>query len=141
MVVTNRQAMKLWRAGRTIFIDIFPRAPKPGNLHKETVWRPMPHKNIPGSHWIANVGFGVLSPELQSYFQRSLARLTNDNKAAAILFYCLADCWMSWNAAKRALALGYKTVFWYPEGTDGWAAFGGRLERSEPLPMERPKQD
>jgi rhodanese-related sulfurtransferase len=27
---------------------------------------------------------------------------------------------MSWNAAKRILAMGYTNVAWYPEGTDGW---------------------
>ncbi len=37
-----------------------------------------------------------------------------------VLFFCLAECWMSWNAAKRALEYGYSNVFWYPEGTDGW---------------------
>ena len=35
---------------------------------------------------------------------------------------------MSWNAAKRALALGYTHVAWYPEGTDGWAAADLPLE-------------
>jgi rhodanese-related sulfurtransferase len=28
---------------------------------------------------------------------------------------------MSWNAAKRLVAMGYANVAWYPEGTDGWA--------------------
>ena len=42
---------------------------------------------------------------------------------------------MSWNAAKRALALGYKNVGWYPEGTDGWKAAGLPLESAEPTPM------
>jgi hypothetical protein len=42
---------------------------------------------------------------------------------------------MSWNAAKRALALGYKNVAWYPEGTDGWAAAALPLVTSEPHPM------
>ena len=36
---------------------------------------------------------------------------------------------MSWNAAKRALALGYAHVAWYPEGADGWAAAGLPLEK------------
>jgi rhodanese-related sulfurtransferase len=40
---------------------------------------------------------------------------------------------MSWNAAKRAIGLGYRNVIWYPDGTDGWAAAGLPLERREPL--------
>ena len=31
------------------------------------------------------------------------AALTGDDKAQPVLFFCLQDCWMSWNAAKRAL--------------------------------------
>ena len=37
-----------------------------------------------------------------------------------IVIYCLRDCWMSWNAAKRAMTMGYRNVVWYPDGTDGW---------------------
>ena len=42
---------------------------------------------------------------------------------------------MSWNAAKRALSYGYSRVYWYPEGTDGWAAAGGELTEATPVPM------
>ena len=38
------------------------------------------------------------------------------------------------NAAKRALALGYTNVAWYPEGSDGWAAAGLPLEKRTPEP-------
>ena len=41
-------------------------------------------------------------------------------------------CWMSWNAAKRAVALGYTGVNWFPEGSDGWVAAGGDLVTAEP---------
>jgi rhodanese-related sulfurtransferase len=41
---------------------------------------------------------------------------------------------MSWNAAKRALAMGYSNVAWYPEGTDGWAAADLPLQQATPVP-------
>ena len=41
---------------------------------------------------------------------------------------------MSWNAAKRALALGYADVAWYRDGTDGWSAALLPLEDSTPQP-------
>ena len=41
-----------------------------------------------------------------------------------LVIYCQADCWMSWNAAKRALSYGYPNVAWYPDGTDGWERAG-----------------
>jgi rhodanese-related sulfurtransferase len=39
---------------------------------------------------------------------------------------------MSWNAAKRALAMGYANVAWYPDGTDGWADADLPLEQATP---------
>ena len=136
-VVSDREAMRLWKSRRTLFIDVMPRPPKPAGLPAGTLWRPAARRNIPGSVWLANVGFGVLSPQFEAYFKSSLARLTGGDRAKLLLFYCLADCWMSWNAAKRALAWGYARVFWYPEGTDGWTAAGGaELEASEPVPLE-----
>jgi PQQ-dependent catabolism-associated CXXCW motif protein len=50
------------------------------------------------------------------------------------VIYCLRDCWMSWNAAKRALAMGYSNVVWYPEGTDGWEEWGLPLQEIQPEP-------
>jgi rhodanese-related sulfurtransferase len=40
---------------------------------------------------------------------------------------------MSWNAAKRALAMGYTNVAWYPEGTDGWEAAALPLQQATPV--------
>ena len=134
-VVLTEEVMDLHEAGGVIFIDVLPRPPKPKKLAADVVWRPRKRSNIPGSVWLPNVGFGALNPETEIYFQDNLTRLTKGDKSAAILIYCLADCWMSWNAAKRALSYGYSTVYWYPEGTDGWQGFGNEVERSEPVPM------
>jgi rhodanese-related sulfurtransferase len=41
---------------------------------------------------------------------------------------------MSWNAAKRALQLGYSNIAWYREGTDGWLAAGLPLVTITPEP-------
>jgi rhodanese-related sulfurtransferase len=41
---------------------------------------------------------------------------------------------MSWNAAKRALTMGYHKVAWFPDGTDGWEARGLPLQEAEPAP-------
>jgi rhodanese-related sulfurtransferase len=45
---------------------------------------------------------------------------------------------MSWNAAKRAAAIGYSNVAWFPEGTDGWLAAILPLQDATPEP--RPSQ-
>ncbi len=73
-------------------------------------WHRLARSHAPkhrGGHWLPNVGYGVLTPEFESYFKTRLAQLTGNDLAKPVLFYCLRDCWMSWNAAKRALAWGY----------------------------------
>jgi PQQ-dependent catabolism-associated CXXCW motif protein len=83
------------------------------------------------------VGFGALSTELDNYFKDNLQRLSNSDKSSNIVFYCLADCWMSWNAAKRAAhEYGYANVYWYPDGTTGWEAQNLPVEPSMPIAME-----
>jgi len=122
-------------AGQAILVDVLPRPPKPAGLPESMIWQERPRRNIPGSVWLVNTGFGALSEEAEGYFKDNLERLTGGDRAKTLVIYCLADCWMSWNAAKRALAYGYSDVHWYPEGTDGWTAAGLPVETSEPVPM------
>lgn len=124
-VVDPAQAEDLWEQAKdgAVFIDVYPKPPKP-KLPEGTVWREPKHESIKHAFWLANVGFGVLSKEFDAYFREGLARLTGGDKAKTIVFFCLRDCWMSWNAAKRALEYGYRDVVWFPDGTDGWKDFG-----------------
>ena len=49
------------------------------------------------------------------------------------MFYCARNCWMSWNAARRAVVeLGYTSVYWYPDGPDGWREAGHELAQAVP---------
>jgi PQQ-dependent catabolism-associated CXXCW motif protein len=127
-VVTTAEAEKLWREKGAIFLDVMPRLPKPEKLPKGTIWRDKPRANIPGSIWLANAGYGALSADMDAYFQKGLAAQTGGDKTRRILFYCMTDCWMSWNAARRAIAWGYSAVLWYPEGADGWGKHGLPLD-------------
>ena len=96
---------------------------------------PKPFRQIPGSVWLPNVGLGALTPELEGYFRTRLDALTKGDRGRGLLFYCLADCWMSWNAAKRALEMGYGRVYWFRDGVDGWAEAGLPTEEAKPVPM------
>lgn len=137
-VLTTAETEAIWRAKSGAFIDVMPRAPKPKNLPAGTVWRDAPRKNIPGSIWLPDTGYGALAPAMDGYFEGGLARASHGDKAALLVIYCLADCWMSWNAAKRALAYGYSNIAWYPEGTDGWEL--AKLPTEEAQPEPRPEQ-
>ena len=128
-VIEAEEARPLLRDNAAVFIDVYPRAPKPPNLPKNTVWRDPPHMSIQGAHWLPNVGYGVLAPHVASYFKTHLKRLTGGVKAKPVVFFCLKDCWMSWNAAKRAISWGYSSVIWFSEGTDGWQEAGEKLTR------------
>jgi PQQ-dependent catabolism-associated CXXCW motif protein len=136
-VLTTAQAVELWKAKAAIFIDALARPPKPEGLPKNVVWRDPPRKDIPGSIWLANVGFGELAASMEQYFEQGLARATEGDKSRPLVFYCRRDCWASWNAAKRALTLGYRDVFWYRDGTTGWEEAGQPLELREPEPLTR----
>jgi len=92
-------------------------------------------ENIPGSIWLPNIGYGTLDPTMSAYFEDHLDRLTGGDRDRAVVFYCFVDCWMSWNAAKRALEFGYRRVIWYPDGTDGWKEIDAPLEPSTPVPL------
>ena len=132
-VIDTGEAERLWRAKAALFVDVLPRDVKPANLAPGTVWRDKPRDHLPGSAWLPNVGYGALSEPVDGYFRRNLEALTAGRREAPLVFYCLTDCWMSWNAAKRAMAYGYSDVAWYPQGSDGWAKAGLPLERATPL--------
>ena len=119
-VVTTAQVEALWQDKAAIFIDVMPRAPRPPNLPPRTIWRDRPRSNIPGSIWLPDTGYGELAPVTEDYLRQNLAQVTGGDRTKLLVIYCLRDCWMSWNAAKRILATGYTNVAWYPEGTDGW---------------------
>ncbi|KAA0968601.1 PQQ-dependent catabolism-associated CXXCW motif protein [Aureimonas fodinaquatilis] len=131
-VLDTAEAAALWKAGSAKFVDVMPRAPKPANLPKGTIWRPAERRGIPGSIWLVDTGYGDLAQSVESYFQHGLQTATSSNLAQPVVFYCQRNCWMSWNAARRAVHLGYTQVKWYPEGTDGWAEAGFPLEVHEP---------
>lgn len=134
-VVDPAGATELWDSKGAVFVDVLPRPPRPAGLAEGTVWKPPVRRNIPGSTWLANVGFGKINPAVEAYFRSNLEKLSGGDRAAPLLFYCLAKCWMSWNAAKRALEWGYTSVYWFPEGTDGWTAQGRETAVSEPVPL------
>jgi quinoprotein dehydrogenase-associated probable ABC transporter substrate-binding protein/PQQ-dependent catabolism-associated CXXCW motif protein len=130
--VTTAELRALIAAERPVLVDVMPAPRKPAAT---SLWLPPRRDSLPGSAWLANTGYGDPTPEFQQYFEAHLARLTAGDRTRTVVFYCAADCWMSWNAAKRALALGYARVVWYPEGADGWAAAGLPLAAAEPVAM------
>ena len=123
MVTTEEARALLGRPG-VVWVDMLPAPRRPEGLPPGALWRPSPRLGIPGSIWLPEAGHGALPPDIEAWFRGSLGRATGGDLGRPVVFYCLADCWMSWNGAKRAAAWGYREVLWYPDGTDGWEAAG-----------------
>ena len=64
---------------------------------------------------------GDFNDTVQQQFGQMLMQLTQGNKQVPIVTYCQGpQCWMSYNAALRAIALGYRNVLWYRGGLEAW---------------------
>jgi len=136
-VITTAQAESLWQDKAAIFVDVMPRAPRPPNLPAGTIWRDRPRLNIPGSLWLPDTGYGEIAPATEDYLRSNLERAIDGDRTKLLVIYCLKDCWMSWNAAKRILAMGYINVAWYPEGTDGWTDALLPVVDAQPAPADK----
>ncbi len=134
--LTTAEAEALWKSKEAVFVDVLPHVPRPSNLAEGTIWREKPRDDIPGSIWLPDTGYGALAPETEAYLRAGLVAATGGDLNRKIVFYCLKDCWMSWNAAKRAKTFGYAQVYWYPWGTEGWAEAGLPLEDRKPYPRD-----
>ena len=134
-VVSTAEAERLWQDQSAVFVDVLPRPPRPANLPAGTLWRDKPRLNIPGSIWLPDTGYGALAAATEDYLRRNIERATAGDHAKLLVIYCLRDCWMSWNAAKRILSMGFANVAWYPDGTDGWTEELLPLADAQPEPM------
>jgi PQQ-dependent catabolism-associated CXXCW motif protein len=120
----------LEQSPRPLLIDVYRRQWLQGRFIEDTL-----HENLPGSHWLANTGDGELTPQWQDYFTDNLKKLTAGDPTQPLVFYCRSDCWLSWNAVKRAATLGYKTLYWYRDGVDAWQAANLPVTPARPEPF------
>jgi PQQ-dependent catabolism-associated CXXCW motif protein len=131
-VVHTSELQRLIAAEHPVLIDVLPAPAPPPDARPGLPRLPLVHSDIPGSIWLADVGRGALAPSTETRFRARLAAATAGRLSAPTVFYCLRQCWMSWNAAKRAVLLGYTHVFWYPDGVDGWQEAGLPTKANQP---------
>ena len=123
--------------GGAVVIDVIPAHRAPATLPEGQAWFPPPHRGIAGALWLPDTGFGTLAPVTERYLVDHLERATGGNRAHPIVFYCRIDCWMSWNAAKRAVSGGWTNVHWYRDGIEDWELEGFPFEDLVPEPGPR----
>ena len=123
-------------------VAMLKQSPKPALLDVQPVtWNRVflqkePRLNIPGSTWTPNVGLGEIDDDWRQYFATHLQRITDNNKGYPVVIYCRADCWMSWNALKRAHGWGYSNLYWYRDGSDGWIEHDYKTAAATPIPFK-----
>ncbi|MNF34795.1 Inner membrane protein YgaP [compost metagenome] len=117
-------------ADQPVLIDVFRRPWLHGQFVSDEA-----HQNIPGSLWLANVGEGTAEAPWLDYFSHYLKQASGGDHARALVLYCKSDCWLSWNASKRAAALGYTRLYWYRDGIDAWQQAGLPVQTATPEPL------
>lgn len=125
-------AIELARSRRAILIDV---TPAEGAIRDASSgrWRlATPHETIPGAHWFPEAGRGVLGDGIEPWLLSGVGRLAARHPKRPIIVFCLADCWMSWNAALRLHRAGFRDVRWFAEGNDGWREARLRLVTAKP---------
>jgi len=92
------------------------------------------HESIPESYHIPEAGYsGNFNDSTQSYVFSTLRSLTGGDVAYPLVFFCRgSQCWESYNAALRAMRMGFSNVYWYRGGINAWQEAG--------LPMSWPTQ-
>lgn len=134
--IDTQGLQRLMREADPILIDVLAITLRPESAEFGLSWLPAePRLHLPGSVWLPNVGYGDLEPCMRAWLERRLRQLTGGDPERALVFYCVTDCWMSWNAVKRAGELGYSNLHWYAEGTDAWMEAGLTLVHGEPEPL------
>ncbi len=108
-------------AQRPVLVDVAEADHRPDAMPKTALWMPA-HRSVPGATWLPGAGSGTADAGFADAFQARMAVLTGGDKSKPVIAFCHPECWGSWNAAKRLVGLGYRRVYWYRDGMEGWQA-------------------
>lgn len=97
--------------------------PKSGALVFDVLGGP---QTLPNAYYAAPAAqAGDFNDQVQRDFGNFLQQTTQGRQDRPMVFYCQnSQCWMSYNAALRAIALGYRQVYWYRGGIEAWQGAG-----------------
>ena len=107
-VVTTQGIVAEMRKGtQFLFLDVL------ASQHPETALH---------AQWLPGAGAGgSFGDRTQQQFGAELNQFTGGRKDQWVVFFCQGPiCWESYNAALRAVALGYRNVLWYRGGLAAW---------------------
>ena len=110
--------------------------PKSGALVFDVLGGP---QTLPNAFYAAPAAQpGDFSDQVQTDFGNFLKQTTQGRLDRPMVFYCQnSQCWMSYNAALRAIAAGYRQVLWYRGGIEAWQQAGLPLAARGQGPAQR----
>jgi rhodanese-related sulfurtransferase len=92
------------------------------------------HRTLAGAFWMIGSGAGDMSKEEEGRFAKAIAAFAGGDKGRPLVFFCVdSECWLSYNAALRAIALGYTNVMWYRGGIAAWRVAEQPMAQSDPF--------
>ena len=92
------------------------------------------HRTIAGAFWMHGAGAGDLSAAESRRFVSAVAKFSAGDRSRPIVFFCAdSECWLSYNAALRAIAAGYTNIMWYRGGIAAWLHAGYPMSQAEPF--------
>jgi len=92
------------------------------------------HRTLNGAFWLPGAGAGDMNKDEESRFVKALASFAAGDKNRGLVFFCVdAQCWLSYNAALRAIAAGYTNVMWYRGGVAAWRQADQLMAFSDPF--------
>jgi len=128
------ELVSLLKQDSAVVLDTSEAPRRPPQLAPGSLWLPPPHPGIPGSIWLPGMGLAEMPGQLEARYRERLVDLTKGDKGRAVVVYCHASCWLSWNAAKRIIGYGYRKVYWFAAGVEGWTAAAQTTVPLEPPP-------
>ena len=92
------------------------------------------HRTIAGAFWMIGAGAGDMTKEEEKRFVDAMGKFAGGNRNQALVFFCVdSQCWLSYNAALRAIAAGYTNVMWYRGGVAAWRQADQLMTMSDPF--------
>lgn len=92
------------------------------------------HRTIAGAFWMLGAGAGDMSRDEEARFAKAVAAFAGGDRNRPMVFFCVdSECWLSYNAALRAIGLGYTNVMWYRGGIASWRIGEGAMAQSDPF--------
>ena len=95
-------------------------------------------EHLPGAQAVGPAAQGgSFDDQVQREFGQYLRQATGGDTSRTLVVYCAGpQCWGSYNAALRAINMGFRNVYWYRGGLEAWGQAGLPMQDGQGQPMQ-----